>query len=555
MGKRHKKEESGKLKHSSKSKKHSTENNKWLDWKLKDDDSNAVPEGMSIAAIQAVDEFKKKRKHNDSDKNSKKKKHKHKKHQAEKIKGKDKTDTEDFNVDPALSSLGAPFETGEDVDAHKEKENHQLEEEAAVSNNSSSGDSSSDIDEENFMDANSTLIPEPIEHQLAFVGSPKKDNSDKSSSDLNDIALKAYSHVGSHNKPAPIKGSSELDKAFVVKNFSDSVSLEPLSESINNHSGILSSSMQSAGRGFDEKEDELLDKYISEYQQLKNFNREQLCDRIWNNNGQRDEFWKNICKILPYRSRSSLYKHVRRRYHVFEQRGKWTKEEDEQLSQLCLEKEGQWSLIGKVMGRMPEDVRDRWRNYIKCGNKRASQKWTTEEEELLKQVITEMLADAVKHQKKSEAELDGIQDGILDEDDKHNQLITRGPKGKRISDNLGFTDVINWTVVSELMGGARSRIQCRYKWNKMIKDEAINKVKGISLPEKKWLINNLKEHQYTHQSHIDWESISKEQPGPGEWSALELRLCYEKSREPIKDIKNKTVTKICEEIIVHLETA
>lgn len=52
---------------------------------------------------------------------------------------------------------------------------------------------------------------------------------------------------------------------------------------------------------------------------------------------------------------------MRRKYHIFEQRGKWTSEEEQELAKLCAEKEGQWAEIGKTLGRMPEDCRDRWK--------------------------------------------------------------------------------------------------------------------------------------------------------------------------------------------------
>ena len=102
-------------------------------------------------------------------------------------------------------------------------------------------------------------------------------------------------------------------------------------------------------------------------------------------------------KVLPYRTRSSIYKHIRRKYHIFEQRGKWTPEEDQELARLCLEKEGHWTEVGKLLGRMPEDCRDRWRNYMKCGSKRGSKRWSKEEEELLTTVVNEMIEEAYQY--------------------------------------------------------------------------------------------------------------------------------------------------------------
>ena len=213
---------------------------------------------------------------------------------------------------------------------------------------------------------------------------------------------------------------------------------------------------KSIGRKFTFNEEEALDQFIEEYMQIRDLNRRQMCERIWSTDGViRDGFWANLSKVLPYRTRSSIYKHIRRKYHIFEQRGKWTPEEDQELARLCLEKEGHWTEVGKLLGRMPEDCRDRWRNYMKCGSKRGSKRWSKEEEELLTTVVNEMIEEAHNYQRIKEIE-------ATNKDDIYNQMYTRGPKGKRISDNPTFKDMINWTVVSERMGGTRSRIPVSY---------------------------------------------------------------------------------------------
>ncbi|KAH7583412.1 DNA-binding protein REB1 [Nakaseomyces glabratus] len=498
---------------------------------IADDDTE-----VSIAALKAVGIIDKKRKREEREKKKSKKSNKKKRHSK-------KADDQDAhsNVDPALSGLEMALDVTDNVTKNY---------------NTFSGNEISDEISHQFSKSNGKVgisLSENGTNTFSYADGINTTNNDQSIKDTeknyNDISNKNKEKIANRSVPSTIKGAGELDDAFLEKGIIDSKVLKPLTDKLDSSDGILSSSLQSAGRGFDAEEDAKLDAYINEYQKMNSFTREQLCDRIWNNNGQRDDFWKTICKILPYRTRSSLYKHVRRRYHIFEQRGKWTREEDEILAKLCLEKEGQWSVIGKEMGRMPEDVRDRWRNYIKCGEKRASQKWTAEEETKLKEVIGTMFKEAAEYHQKRETEMDGIHDGIIDAEDKNNHLLTRGPKGRVLNDKPGFNEVINWTVVSERMGGTRSRIQCRYKWNKMIKDEALSKVKNVTDEEGRWLLKTLQNHNYTHQSHIDWNSIATEQPESNKWSPLELRLCYEKLREPIDNIKNKTVTAICTELL------
>ena len=91
---------------------------------------------------------------------------------------------------------------------------------------------------------------------------------------------------------------------------------------------------------------------------------------MWASGVIKDGFWRNIYKVFSYRSVSSVYKHVRRKFHIFDVRAKWTKSDDEQLKQLTLTYPSKWTQIGELMGRMPEDCRDRYRNYLVVGENR-----------------------------------------------------------------------------------------------------------------------------------------------------------------------------------------
>ncbi|CAI4057904.1 hypothetical protein SKDZ_04G2540 [Saccharomyces kudriavzevii ZP591] len=333
-----------------------------------------------------------------------------------------------------------------------------------------------------YVDAEKTyLVKHP--NQLAQVD----ENTEEKDVNNNNITFsRIYTELsGIPNDGSYIKRTAKLPKKYANLEVSqprldqEREGIELLRSDIVKASVVDGAITKSVGRKFSPNEENALDQFIEKYMQIRNLDRRQMCERIWSTDGViRDGFWANISKVLSYRTRSSIYKHIRRKYHIFEQRGKWTPEEDQELARLCMEKEGHWTEVGKFLGRMPEDCRDRWRNYMKCGSKRGSKRWSKEEEELLTTVVNEMIEEAHSYQRMKEIE-------AADKDDEYNQMYTRGPKGKKISDNPTFKDMINWTVVSERMSGTRSRIQCRYKWNKLVTDEAAKSVLSIPFSEKK----------------------------------------------------------------------
>ncbi|KAK9448368.1 uncharacterized protein V1518DRAFT_418781 [Limtongia smithiae] len=180
----------------------------------------------------------------------------------------------------------------------------------------------------------------------------------------------------------------------------------------------------SNGGSFSPEETYALEDFMTQYQQENGLDRIGLCRRVWSNERKKDNFWDSVANALPHRTRASVYKHVRRKYNPYVLRGRWTSREDEELRQLFEIHGAQWKVIGRAIDRMPEDCRDRYRNYVKCGESRGQNKWNPEEEEKLATIVQ--------------------------------QIKFADPNAD-----------INWTVVSERMGGIRSRIQCRYKWKKL----------------------------------------------------------------------------------------
>lgn len=243
------------------------------------------------------------------------------------------------------------------------------------------------------------------------------------------------------------------------------------------------------GGSFTKEENDKLQQFMDSYMKMHNLNKRQLCERVWASERKKDNFWDSVSQVLNNRTRASVYKHVRRAYHVFRVRGKWAPEEDEELRRLVETKGAQWKQIGQELGRMPEDCRDRWRNYVKCGTKRAQNKWTLQEEEKLREVV--------------------------------NELVAADPNGE-----------VNWTVVSEKMDGVRSRIQCRYKWNKISKKPPPNKVNLMLPGDKLAVLEQLK--NYSSEQEVNWDQIAYAE-GKSIWTDKDFLAMFKRMADQIPD--------------------
>jgi len=149
--------------------------------------------------------------------------------------------------------------------------------------------------------------------------------------------------------------------------------------------------------------------------------------------------YADLLEGLPHRDRKSIVRFCQRKYHNF-QRGAWTAEADQELRDAHQETPNVWSKIAVHLGRTAEDCRDRWRNHVQYQpNQRNTEAWKpAEEDELLEAIDT-----CVMRMKES---------GVLSQDVGRDTI----PE-----------DVIQWKVVSQLMGGRRNRLQCAYKWKKL----------------------------------------------------------------------------------------
>ncbi|KAG0065856.1 RNA polymerase I enhancer binding protein [Linnemannia elongata] len=140
--------------------------------------------------------------------------------------------------------------------------------------------------------------------------------------------------------------------------------------------------------------------------------------------------WVEIAGRLKTRPLLNIYLHVRRMYHPQNNIGAWTKADDEKLIELYAKHKGQWTTIGVALGRMADSCRDRYRNHLKDLATMNTGTWSPEEDKRLLDIMT----DLAKKQGKT---------------------------------NLADATHM-WTAISELMGGTRSRHQCRHRYTQSL---------------------------------------------------------------------------------------
>ena len=148
--------------------------------------------------------------------------------------------------------------------------------------------------------------------------------------------------------------------------------------------------------------------------------------------------------ILPKRNRKAIQRFCRRHFNEAP-RGKWTPEQDELLSAAFAERPNRWVFVSERVGRLPEDCRDRWRNFLSLGDSRHTDVWTRDEELTLCKAIRDSIVAARQRHG----------DIPPEKEDQH----------------------ISWSVVVQKMGGLRNRLQCTNKWKK-IRNRAVTSSQG-----------------------------------------------------------------------------
>ncbi|KAI4126249.1 MAG: hypothetical protein LQ347_005050 [Umbilicaria vellea] len=281
-------------------------------------------------------------------------------------------------------------------------------------------------------------------------------------------------------------------------------------------------------------------------------------------------FWSEVCGILPYRTNHSIQRYCRRQFHNYAARGTWTKEEDEALQLAVAEKGKSWKAVGEMIERLPEDCRDRYRNYHTGAQLQNKWEWTDQEVRYLCKAVNEcMQAMAIERHRVKELEYEGrdLPESDTDEETREVQLI-------------------NWGIVSQKIGGMRSRLQCLYKWKRLKNDDKIQylkhegrvrrKIKRIDSgkgPGRNWRLgksqrrvqNMLPGDKYDflqalascgayEESNIPWKSLGAA-PFRAVWSTIDCKTAWTLLKEEVpgfelmsyQNIVNRLLTKLMAE--------
>jgi len=154
--------------------------------------------------------------------------------------------------------------------------------------------------------------------------------------------------------------------------------------------------------------------------------------------------WNGLAVALPRRTRKAVQRGLRTRYHNNGERGPWSTDEDSRLREAYATRPQKWTYIGGLVGRLPEDCKDRWRNLLVYGEKRGVGAWAEDEVVRLRHAVAEcleLLCDA-----KALESVEGT---------------------RPTAEEVGSSSV-SWAAVSEKLGGSRSRLQCYSKWKSLV---------------------------------------------------------------------------------------
>lgn len=253
------------------------------------------------------------------------------------------------------------------------------------------------------------------------------------------------------------------------------------------------------------------------------------------------DMWADICAAVPYRTRQSVHRFCKRRYHNAK-RGKWESDEDDALRKAYELKPDRWKEIGAMVGRLPDDCRDRWRDYVMVSGVKNRDYWTEEE----KNTLIRTVEDCLLAMERAKEEQEQAQD---------NQQTAVTPKKGKTDDPEAN---LNWMVVSQKMGGTRSRIQCMAKWQQLIKRRdnppvsSIHKTPEVDAGQGSWrvkcglsnynkmlpgdklaILQEIARSEAVSEDNVPWHLIRLQNPD-SRWTIMDKKVAWMEMRKLVK---------------------
>ncbi|KAI1126394.1 hypothetical protein F5Y10DRAFT_213039 [Nemania abortiva] len=252
------------------------------------------------------------------------------------------------------------------------------------------------------------------------------------------------------------------------------------------------------------------------------------------------ELWECIMATCPDRSRQKVINQTRRRFHNFVARGTWTPEQQQELREMYEQYGNKYARIGQIINRHPEDIRDRIRNYIVCGDNLKKDQWSEEEIDRLIAIVEQAVIE-IRHQR-----------------------AKRGQNG-----DLPVEEDINWQMVSQGMGRTRSRLQCIAKW-KAIKpqltgggldgetsplEEIIQQAREtattMSFRNRSLVVKEILKSGAKADSRIPWVKIRHELGD--QWTRTPLMVVWYRLRRTVPNWQGLNVKEICTFLLQHFQ--
>ncbi|CZT50095.1 uncharacterized protein RSE6_11023 [Rhynchosporium secalis] len=285
---------------------------------------------------------------------------------------------------------------------------------------------------------------------------------------------------------------------------------------------------------------------VEAYREQNDLKQVDLNARIQDETKNNPEFWTYMYEETPHLPRVKIQNHCRRNFHNFESRRSWNEEADQDLKDAYERNPRKWKQIGAELNRFSEDCKDRWRNYVVCGDKLKKEHWTRGEEEKLRDIIEDLLSL------------------ILKDEGRDWEDLTENDQTK-----------LDWLKVSEKMDHARSRLQCQTKWKAILEREdsttkdpvakkpisetawrlevAVKIARTMKAKEKLALLYLVRDSKAGKEGTIPWTAIQKELGVRGRRMAF--RVCYRNMKLHVPGNKKMKLQEIVSALIDLYEAA